>query len=318
MPSSTTPHRRTARVLSVSAAMFTTVVLSATSTAGATPGATGGSARSTAILFDDFSYADADDPALTAHHWQVRTGAGGPGVPGAAWLRQNVTFVDDASRPGNRYLQLAAATDGSAAGTSQAEIYHDRKFYTGTYAARVRFTDAPASGPDGDSVVQAFFTITPLRYDLDPDYGELDFEYLPNGGWGATGPRLYATAWETYRLDPWLADNASQVIEGSQAGWHDLVIQVANRKLRFFLDGTQIAQFGAHFYPETPMAIDFNLWFSQLMSAAPGMARTYQQQVDWLYYSDGKVISPEEAVAQVEAYRAAGISHLDTVPQWTP
>ena len=33
------------------------------------------------------------------------------------------------------------------------------KFKNGTCAARVRFADAPASGPDGDHLVQTFFTI---------------------------------------------------------------------------------------------------------------------------------------------------------------
>ena len=31
------------------------------------------------------------------------------------------------------------------------------------------------------------------RFDLDPDYGELDFEYLPNGGWGEPSNILYTT-----------------------------------------------------------------------------------------------------------------------------
>ena len=35
---------------------------------------------------------------------------------------------------------------------------------------------------------------------MDPTYSELDIsEYLPNGGWGETGPINYQTSWYTYR-----------------------------------------------------------------------------------------------------------------------
>src|SRR5436190_9468570 len=128
------------------------------------------------ILFDDFNYRGPDDRALHRRQWDVRTTRGGPGLPDASWSKSGVSFVDDPDRSGNRLLQLTAATDGTPAHTQQAEICHQRKFYEGTYASRVRFTDTPLSGPTGDHIVQTFFTITPLRFDLDWEYGELDFE----------------------------------------------------------------------------------------------------------------------------------------------
>ncbi|MGH9905613.1 MAG: hypothetical protein ACRD8U_08535, partial [Pyrinomonadaceae bacterium] len=85
---------------------------------------------------------------------------------------------------------------------------NQRKYLEGTYAARVRFTDKPVSGPAGDQVVESFYTISPLKAPWDPDYSELDFEYLPNGGWGIDGPTLYATTWETFFPEPnWKKDN---------------------------------------------------------------------------------------------------------------
>src|SRR5262245_1307494 len=173
-------------------------------------------------MFDDFNYAGPTDPNLTKNSWTARAMSGGPGVPGAAWSLSGVSFVDDPDLAGNHLMQLTASTDGTPQQTKQAELYHHRKFYEGTYATRLRFTDEPASGPDGDNVVETFFTITLLNYDLDPDYGEIDFEYLPNGGWDVPETTFYLTTWETYQLEPWLADNQQDHASHSFEGWHTL------------------------------------------------------------------------------------------------
>jgi hypothetical protein len=98
-------------------------------------------------------------------------------------------------------LRLAARTDGTPQGTSHAQVCHARKFFEGTNAARIRFSDAPVQGPDGDVVVETFYAVSPLRFDFDPEYSELDWEYLPNGGWGDKRTRLYGVTWQTVRLD---------------------------------------------------------------------------------------------------------------------
>src|SRR5256885_8309009 len=114
-----------------------------------------------AMFFDDFSQRDV--VALTSDGWRVRTTAGHPGIEGAAWGPDTVTLVDDPALPGNRLLRLVARTDGSPQGTSQAQLCHARKYFEGTYAARLRFSDAPVEGPDGDVVVQTFYAVSPLR-----------------------------------------------------------------------------------------------------------------------------------------------------------
>jgi len=271
------------------------------------PGEPGG----TGVVFDDFSYADSDDPTLTAHNWTVRTYSGGPGVPGASWPKGNVTFPSIGG--GNKAMQLRAVTDGTAGGTQQAELYHQRKFFEGTYAARVRFSDAPVSGPDGDHVVQTFFTITPLAFDLDPDYGELDFEYLPNGGWGAEGPIMYATTWETYRNEPWLAVNTHTSRNQSYDGWHTLVMQVSGGTVRYYIDGELFAEHGGIYYPETPMSVNFNLWFINGELLGGSTQRAYVEQVDWFYHSQNEVVSPAQVEARVNAYRAESTTWVDTV-----
>jgi hypothetical protein len=261
------------------------------------------------VLFDDFSYSGPSDSLISQRGWTVRTNSGGPGVPGASWPASNVSFptVD-----GAKSLQLQAATDGTAGGTSHSEFLHQRKFFEGTYAARVKFADVPVSGNDGDHLVETFFTITPLNAPMDPDYGEIDFEYLPNGGWGEQGPIFYQTTWETYRPDPWEAVNTHTAQRQSFAGWHDLMFTVSGGHVKYYVDGTLVADHSGIYYPETPMSINFNLWFIDTATHSGGLA-TYRQQVDYLYHTVNEALTPAEAAARVAAFRSAGTTHTDTV-----
>lgn len=268
-------------------------------------------AAPTAELFDDFSYSGPGDPRLAQRGWYVRSGGGGPGVPGAAWSRDHVSFP---TADGGQVLELKASTEGASGATVQSEVSHQRKFAEGTYAARVRFADTPVSGPDGDETVQSFFTITPLDAPMDPDYGELDFEYLPNGGWGESGPTLFMTTWETYQPDPWLADNVHGTVSASLDGWHDLVIHVAGGRVTYYLDGTVVADHGDEFYPETSMSISFNHWFIAGGLVADGTPREYLEQVDYVYFTEDEVVPPAEVTARVQQFRAGSVGWVDTVP----
>ena len=290
------------RAILVAASAAAVLVAGTVIPAGAAP---------TAELFDDFSYSGPGDPRLAQRSWSVRTGGGGPGVPGAVWSRDNVSFpaVD-----GGQVMQLRASTEGPSGATVQSEVSHQRKFAEGTYAARVRFTDAPVSGPDGDQAVQTFFTITPLDAPMDPDYGELDFEYLPNGGWGTNGPTLFMTTWETYQPDPWIADNVHGTVSASLDGWHDLVIQVAGGRVVYYLDGTEVADHGDRYYPETPMSISFNHWFIAGGLVADRTPRDYREQVDYVYFAQDEVVPPAEVTARVQQFRARSVGWVDTVP----
>lgn len=282
-------------------------------TAGTVAAVTAGSATAAptgcAALFDDFNYSGPSDPLIAQRGWTVRTNAGGPGIPGASWPASNISFptVD-----GAKSLQLQASTDGTAGGTSQAEFLHQRKFFEGTYAARVKFADAPVSGADGDHLVETFFTITPLNAPMDPDYGEIDFEYLPNGGWGEPSNILYETTWETYRPDPWEAVNIHDQQRTSYAGWHDLMFTVSGGHVRYYVDGVQVADHSGIYYPETPMSINFNLWFIDSAAHTGGTA-TYRQDIDYLLHTVGEALTPAQVSARVNGYRAAGVTHTDTV-----
>jgi hypothetical protein len=269
------------------------------------------------VLFDDFSYSS--HRALTKRGWIIRTVAGWPGIPGASWRKEGVSFLKDPDKPGNRILRMTSSTDGTGANTNQTQICHQRKYLEGTYAARVRFTDRPVSGPGGDQLVQSFYTISPLKAPMDLDYSELDFEYLPNGGWGIDGSTLYGTTWETFSPEPnWKKDNVFTTIGGSQAGWHTLVTQVAHGRVKYYVDGKLLAEHGDDYYPESLMSINFNLWFIKDGSIKARDVRQYHEDIDWAFHEAKAVLSPEEVEAKVAALRRRGIKFRDTVPAPVP
>src|SRR5215510_8635017 len=270
-----------------------------------------------AVLFDDFSYANKQQ--LKKNGWIIRTEPGWPGVPGAIWREDGVTLVKDPDQPRNQVLRMTSATDGPGAATTQTQICQQRKFFEGTYAARVRFTDKSVSGPGGDQIVQSFYTIAPLKAPMDPDYSELDYEYLPNGGWGIDGPTLYATTWETFSPEPnWKKDNVFKTTNGTQAGWHTLVTQVFGQKVRYFVDGKLFAEHGGNYYPEDTMSINFNLWFIRDGMVKDKAVRQYQEDIDWVFFQAAVGLTPEQVEAAVASMRKKSIKFRDTVPAKVP
>jgi hypothetical protein len=268
------------------------------------------------VLFDDFNYTATDDPALSGNGWIVRTVEGWPGTPGAIWREENVTFVDDADEEGNRLMQMTSSADGE--NTYQTQVCQGRKFYEGTYASRVHFSDDPATGPDGDNIVQTFYLISPQKEAMDPDYSELDFEYLPNGGWGVRDSVLHTTTWETFQLEPWIADNATDADETSYDGWHTLVVQIFDGEANYFVDGEPFATHDDKFYPEVPMSINYNLWFINGGQINDKELREYVEHVDWTYFAGNVALSPEEVETNVAALREDAVTFTDSVPEWEP
>ena len=275
-------------------------------------------ARATApqqLLFDDFTYGNKQQ--MKDHGWIIRTEPGWPGIPGATWSEEGVSIVKDPDHPNNWLVRMTSGTDGTT--TTQTQICHERKYLEGTYAARVRFNDQPVSGPGGDQLVQSFYTISPLKAPMDLDYSELDWEYLPNGGWGIDGPTLYATTWETFSPEPnWKKDNVFKTANGSQAGWHTLVTQVANQKVSYFVDGKPFAEHGGEYYPEDTMSINFNLWFIRDGMIKGDQRRQYQEDIDWVFFQAGTALTPEQVEAAVAAMRKKSVKFRDTVPAKAP
>ena len=273
--------------------------------------------QSAPLLFEDFSYANKTE--LKKNGWIVRTEAGWPGIPGATWWDEGVSILKDPDNRNNWIVRMTSSTDGTAANTKQTQICHQRKYLEGTYAARVRFTDNPISGPGGDQLVQSFYTISPLKAPMDPDYSELDYEYLPNGGWGIDGPTLYATTWETFSPEPnWKKDNVFKTTNGSQAGWHTLVTQVMSSKVRYFVDGKLFAEHGDNYYPEDTMSINFNLWFIRDGMIKAQEVRQYHEDIDWVFFLANKALTPEQVGTMVADLRRKLVKFRDTVPPKAP
>ena len=134
--------KRRFAALSVGFLVATTAVVASSQTAA--------TAADCGYLFDDFNYSSPADGTLTGHGWTPRGYAGGPGIPGATWSPNSISFPTSG---GQKVLQLTASTDGTGGGTNQAELYSTQKrLLDGTYASRIRFTDAPAGGNDGDHI----------------------------------------------------------------------------------------------------------------------------------------------------------------------
>ncbi|MFC6634941.1 glycoside hydrolase family 16 protein [Microbulbifer taiwanensis] len=272
--------------------------------------------ESPAILFDDFSYANLAEMQKNA--WRVRTETGHPGVSGARWSADGISFLEDSTQIGNTLLRLTSSTDGSGENTQHTQFCHQRKYLQGTYAARVFFRDEPTQGPDGDQIIETFYAISPLKASMDPDYSEMDFEYLANGGWGEQDNALFATSWETFKLDPFEKDNEYTVKQGSFAGWHTLVLHAADNEIRYFIDGEEFARHSEHVFPEEPMSINFNLWFTQEGLIESDQQRVYQQDVDWVFHSANQILSTAEVARAVADLRAQQVTFADTVPDWNP
>ena len=272
---------------------------------------------SSGALFDDFNYSK--HKQLAKHGWIIRTAPGWPGIPGATWGNQGVLYLRDEDQRGNRFLRMSSATDGTGPNTQQTQICHQRKYLEGTYAARVRFVDEPADGPSGDQLVESFYAISPLKAPWDPDYSELDFEYLPNGGWGFTGPTLFGTSWRTFSPEPnWKKDNVFNTISRSFAGWHTLVTQVSDGKVNYFIDGKALAEHGGQYYPRSLMSINFNLWFIRDGAVKSSAVRRYHEDIDWVFHEAKKLLAPAEVEAKVAALRRRSVKFQDTVPAPVP
>lgn len=285
-----------------------------------TPVATIETTAETRVLFDDFLYGDFGE--MGAHGWQARTTKGIPGVLGANFSPAGISFTEDPDTPSNRFLRLTSSTAGDATTTHQVQLCHERKFLRGTYAARVHFEDTPASGPDGDQIVETFYTISQMD---EPSYSEADWEYLPNGGWGRDEPTLWVTTWAPWgrvRPEPEDAehahDNTSGQSEGSFEGWHVLILQVVDDTVHYLLDGEPFATHGDGYAPTAPLSINFNLWFVEGGLLDSAEERRYVELVDWVYHEAGAVLTTEEVEDRVAELRGESISFLDSVPGWDP
>ncbi|PWI17485.1 hydrolase [Streptomyces sp. Act143] len=254
-------------------------------------------------FFDDFNYRGPKDTALFKHGWLVRTSEGGPGIDGT-WTADGVSFPGDEKALGGQVLNLRAATDGTKAGTEQAALGSKKaEFRTGTYAARIHFTDKPTTGENGDHINQTFFTIGGSG----DKYSELDNEYMPNGGWGALGPKLDTTSWRNAED----GDRVTRKHLRSLAGWRTVLITVTKSSVTYSIDGEKLYRSGSDYAPRADMAMNFNTWFVDLPFTGE---RAWDMKVDWVYFQSGEKLTAKEAEKAAKGFRDNGLSWFDTLP----
>jgi len=111
----------------------------------------------------------------------------------------------------------------------------------------------------------------------------------------------------------WVAVNVAHRENRSLNGWHTLVLQVAHGTMTFYVDGLRVARLGGRYYPEVPMSINYNVWFSAALGKTT-VPRSYAEDVDWVYHAAGAVLSPAQVSAAVRSLRHDGVSFRDTVP----
>ena len=268
------------------------------------------------LMFDDFSYKTLADAQKNG--WVPRTQVGHPGIKNATWWSEGISFHADQENPKNTVMRLTSKTDGSAENTRHTQICHQRKYLEGTYAARVYFNDKPDFGPDGDGIVETFYTISPLEFPMDKQYSELDFEYLANGGWGEKENVLFSTSWETFQLEPWTKVNAFDTYVKSLQGWNTLVLQVFDNKINYYINGHLFSKHGSDVYPEVAMSMNFNLWFIPESVQKGNKMRQYHQNVDWVYFNADKKLSHNGVLKAVATLREQNVQQQDTVPHWQP
>lgn len=286
-----------------------------------------------AVLFDDFSYNSLE--GFYANGWKARTETGHPGVAGATWSEDGVSFpalsTGAHSSTDSGIMRLTSFTDGTAANTQHVQVCHSRKFLHGTYAARVFFRDQPTEGPDGDGVIQTFYAISPLDAPMDPNYSEMDFEYLPNGGWEeflAPGDwthgenALWSTTWETFQLEPWTKVNEHSTVftkdVGNLNGWHTLVMNSDGDTVRYFVDGHLLGEHSSNVAPEYPMSMNFNQWFTPEGPIDASDMRQYDEDVDWVFHQVNDVLTTAQVESAVADFRNNNVKHTDNIPEWSP
>jgi chitodextrinase len=278
---------------------------------------------SSGLLFDDFSYTSTSQ--LSNNGWLLRSWDGAPGLGNGQWSPNNISFVADPLQVGNTVMRLKASTNingdqidlnkSTAGNISQVELMtSDSVYLYGTWAARMYFNDAPVRGPDGDSVIQTFFGITRYIEGAEP-YSEIDFEYLPNGGWGTASPTMWMTS---YEIAP--RNNVYKTNQQSFAGWHTLVMNVEKDKIRFFIDGVEQYNYSGVAQPDHPMYIAFQLWFSNgnMPDGRPGFLRSnelreYQEDIDWVLHLKDQQLNLNEVEGLVGNLRSKGLGFVKNI-----
>lgn len=76
---------------------------------------------------------------------------------------------------------------------------------------------------------------------------------------------------------------------------------MADKNVRYYIDGRLLAPHGGKFYPESFMSLNFSLWFIRDCLVKSKEPRAYRQDIDWVFHEAKKVLTPEEVEARIAA-----------------
>ncbi|MER6571893.1 hypothetical protein ABT288_38390 [Streptomyces sp. NPDC001093] len=69
-------------------------------------------------------------------------------------------------------------------------------------------------------------------------YSELDYEYMPNGGWSRFGPRLDTTSWRSSVQGDRVRSSHPMGLDG----WHTMAITAVGGVTTYSVDGQELSQ----------------------------------------------------------------------------
>ena len=273
------------------------------------------------VIWDDFNYTGYNDKVAADFGWRFRNGLGWPGKDGI-WSEKQIAFLNDSADAGNRIMRFTNYTNG-VKGDSTVQCQASKQPAVckyGTYASRVRFRSTASSGPNvlSDQLTQTFYMIVGIEGTYYEPYlpdslkkfharvephSEMDFEYLPHGGWNhpSTPPTMTNTSWAPEMLN--------KGNPGNYDGWHVLVLVMDSLKATYYCDGKVLFTHNGHI-PALEMSLNYNQWFIEL--GTPGPKRTYVEDIDWVLYKADQYLSFDEVNQLKDKFRKAGIKRLDS------
>ena len=242
-------------------------------------------------VFDDFNYSSPDDSLFSHHGWIAIDGINAP-PSGAIYDQSLISFESDPKRPGEKWMTLRAVVGSSSEELRLSRVESTDHFYEGTYATRVFFDHALRKTRDGN--IQTFYLITTLNYPNDTLYSECDIEYLPYDIWHPKNNKrsaLYTSTWETYQPEPYSPDHAMSSEKRNLYGWHTLIIEVMDGKVKYYIDRSkqafavhEFSDKGSTVYPDSPLQIAFANWISVISDQSYGR-RSRTMMVEWFYHA---------------------------------
>jgi hypothetical protein len=273
------------------------------------------------LIWDDFSYTSWNDKTAADFGWRFRTGKGWPGSHGV-WSEKRISFLSDPESSTNRFMRFSSYTNGSD-GDSTIQCQASKQppvCHFGTYASRVRFRNKTSFGPDipEEKLTQTFYMIVGIEggyaepsmpdslkkfTSLLKPHSEMDFEYLPHGGWGwpATPPTLTNNSWAPEMFN--------HGVPGDFSGWHVLILVMDSTKASYYCDDQLLFSHVGHI-PELLMSLNYNQWFIDL--GTPGKGRAYEEDMDWILYIDNKFLNYKEVLQTAAELQAKKIPRLDS------